>query len=288
MPSLLAFVQSVPALDHAADLYDLIFGITEGQRGAGYQTAQRHSRSSERLLDRTFPFRSLKFLISGRVTKLKKPLSLPMKTKKSGCGPIGASPWPSTYATILSTAVIARSNVPLDSPVIWATELGVDCSVTSSPFTAKKPFSCATKEGQLKPPGKTLSLSLATDWTVAEGIAADAEVNVGFIGLFSLKQHSFTNGPSSGWRRLDLLGRFTKEINRVVETIDCVVMKPSVSATGAGPGLKWQGCSKSASPPRLFAFRPFGKARFATNVVCVTVLSGVCSPILYSSYRALL
>src|SRR5437016_5260009 len=60
----------------------------------------------------------------------------------------------------LSIAVIAMSNLPSIRLVSWNTELGVGVTLTSSPFFAKKPFSCATQIGQLKPPGKTMALTV--------------------------------------------------------------------------------------------------------------------------------
>src|SRR2546427_9395438 len=59
----------------------------------------------------------------------------------------------------LSIAVIAMSNFPSMRLVSWNTELGVGVTFTSIPFRAKKPFSCATQIGQLKPPGKTIRLT---------------------------------------------------------------------------------------------------------------------------------
>src|ERR1700737_2948617 len=59
---------------------------------------------------------------------------------------------------MLSTAVIAMSNLPAASPVICATELGVNCSVSRILFRSKNPLSSATKLGQLKPPGKTFTV----------------------------------------------------------------------------------------------------------------------------------
>src|SRR6266480_3139595 len=60
----------------------------------------------------------------------------------------------------LSITVIAMSNLPSIRLVSWNTELGVGVTLTSSPFLAKKPFSCATQIGQLKPPGKTMTLTV--------------------------------------------------------------------------------------------------------------------------------
>src|SRR6267378_2302039 len=59
----------------------------------------------------------------------------------------------------LSIAVIAMSNLPSMRLVSWNTELGVGVIFTSRPFLAKRPFSCATQIGQLKPPGKTITLT---------------------------------------------------------------------------------------------------------------------------------
>src|SRR6266853_5562144 len=62
---------------------------------------------------------------------------------------------------MLSKAVMAMSNLPSASPVICATEFGVGSSVTVIPLCSKKPFCCPTKLGQLKPPGKTLTVTFA-------------------------------------------------------------------------------------------------------------------------------
>src|SRR5712691_1462047 len=59
----------------------------------------------------------------------------------------------------LSIAVIAISNLPSMRLVSWNTELGVGVSLTSIPYFANSPFSCATQIGQLKPPGKTIRLT---------------------------------------------------------------------------------------------------------------------------------
>src|SRR6266571_4060390 len=59
----------------------------------------------------------------------------------------------------LSIAVIAISNLPSIRLVSWNTELGVGVSLTSIPYFANSPFSCATQIGQLKPPGKTMTLT---------------------------------------------------------------------------------------------------------------------------------
>src|SRR5712691_4513292 len=60
----------------------------------------------------------------------------------------------------LSIAVIAISNLPSMRLVSWNTELGVGVSLTSIPFLANSPFSRATQIGQLKPPGKTIRLTV--------------------------------------------------------------------------------------------------------------------------------
>src|SRR2546427_8754081 len=54
------------------------------------------------------------------------------------------------------------SNLPSIRLVSWNTELGVGVTFTSSPFFAKKAFSCATQTGQLKPPGKTIRLTTSS------------------------------------------------------------------------------------------------------------------------------
>src|SRR5436853_6669498 len=54
------------------------------------------------------------------------------------------------------------SNLPSIRLVSWNTELGVGVTFISSPFFAKKPFSCATQTGQLKPPGKTIRLTTSS------------------------------------------------------------------------------------------------------------------------------
>src|SRR6266850_5240265 len=52
------------------------------------------------------------------------------------------------------------SNLPSIRWVSWNTELGVGVTLTSMPFFANRPFSCATQIGQLKPPGKTMRLTV--------------------------------------------------------------------------------------------------------------------------------
>src|SRR5712692_795892 len=60
----------------------------------------------------------------------------------------------------LSIAVMAMSNLPSMRFVSWNTELTVGVSFTSIAFFANSPFSCATQIGQLKPPGKTMRLTV--------------------------------------------------------------------------------------------------------------------------------
>src|SRR5882762_9285328 len=60
----------------------------------------------------------------------------------------------------LSIAVMAMSNLPSMRLVSWNTELTVGVTLTSIPFSANSPFSCATQIGQLKPPGKTMRLTV--------------------------------------------------------------------------------------------------------------------------------
>src|SRR5437899_7490007 len=72
----------------------------------------------------------------------------------------------------LSIAVIAMSNLPSMRLVSWNTELGVGVIFTSRPFFAKRPFSCATQIGQLKPPGKTITLTIWGGAGAATGGAA--------------------------------------------------------------------------------------------------------------------
>src|SRR6266705_924856 len=72
----------------------------------------------------------------------------------------------------LSIAVIAMSNFPSMRLVSWNTELGVGVIFASRPFFAKKPFSCATQIGQLKPPGKTITLRIWGSAGAAGGAGA--------------------------------------------------------------------------------------------------------------------
>src|SRR3981081_3235247 len=60
----------------------------------------------------------------------------------------------------LSIAVMAISNLPSMRLVSWNTELTVGVTLTSIPFFANNPFSCATQTGQLKPPGNTIRLTV--------------------------------------------------------------------------------------------------------------------------------
>src|SRR6266699_5292573 len=55
---------------------------------------------------------------------------------------------------------MAMSNLPSMRLVSWNTELGVGVILASRPFLAKRPFSWATQMGQLKPPGKTMRLTV--------------------------------------------------------------------------------------------------------------------------------
>src|SRR5712692_7401440 len=55
---------------------------------------------------------------------------------------------------------MAMSNLPSIRWVSWNTELGVGVTFTSRPLLANSPFSCATQIGQLKPPGKTMTLTV--------------------------------------------------------------------------------------------------------------------------------
>src|SRR3979490_286001 len=55
---------------------------------------------------------------------------------------------------------MAMSNLPSIRWVSWNTEFGVGVTFTSMPFFANSPFSCATQIGQLKPPGKTMTLTV--------------------------------------------------------------------------------------------------------------------------------
>src|SRR3979490_2903564 len=79
----------------------------------------------------------------------------------------------------LSIAVIAMSNLPSMRLVSWNTELGVGVIFTSRPFLAKRPFSCATQIGQLKPPGKTITLTIWGGAGAAGGGAGGAAAGGG-------------------------------------------------------------------------------------------------------------
>src|SRR6267143_1661339 len=82
----------------------------------------------------------------------------------------------------LSIAVIAMSNLPSMRLVSWNTELGVGVIFTSRPFLAKRPFSCATQIGQLKPPGKTITLTIWGGAGAAGGGAGAAGGGAGTVG----------------------------------------------------------------------------------------------------------
>src|SRR6267378_1150586 len=76
----------------------------------------------------------------------------------------------------LSIAVMAISNLPSMRLVSWNTELTVGVTLTSIPFFANSPFSCATQTGQLKPPGNTMRLTVlgGADCAIAQEAASTA------------------------------------------------------------------------------------------------------------------
>src|SRR5258706_11511571 len=76
----------------------------------------------------------------------------------------------------LSIAVIAMSYLPSMRLVSWNTELTVGVSFTSIAFFANSPFSCATQIGQLKPPGKTMRLTVlgGADCAIAQEAISSA------------------------------------------------------------------------------------------------------------------
>src|SRR6266702_1892548 len=82
----------------------------------------------------------------------------------------------------LSIAVIAMSNFPSMRLVSWNTELGVGVIFASRPFFAKKPFSCAIQIGQLKPPGKTITLTIRGGAGAAGGGTGSASGGAGGAG----------------------------------------------------------------------------------------------------------
>src|SRR5258708_38083253 len=82
----------------------------------------------------------------------------------------------------LSIAVIAMSNLAAMRLVSWNTELGVGVIFTSRPFLAKRPFSCATQIGQLKPPGKTITLTIWGGAAAAGGGTGSASGGAGGAG----------------------------------------------------------------------------------------------------------
>src|SRR5712691_10898029 len=82
----------------------------------------------------------------------------------------------------LSIAVIAMSNLPSMRLVSWNTELGVGVIFASRPFFAKRPFSCATQIGQLKPPGKTITLTIWGGAGAAGGGTGSASGGAGGAG----------------------------------------------------------------------------------------------------------
>src|SRR5207244_3763789 len=82
----------------------------------------------------------------------------------------------------LSIAVIAMSNLPSMRLVSWNTELGVGVIFTSRPFLAKRAFSCATQIGQLKPPGKTITLTIRGGAGAAGGGTGSAGAGAAGVG----------------------------------------------------------------------------------------------------------
>src|SRR5205814_7491475 len=64
------------------------------------------------------------------------------------------------------------SNFPSMRLVSWNTELGVGVTFNSMPLLAKKPFSCATQIGQLKPPGNTTRLTVSSDGAAGGGASS--------------------------------------------------------------------------------------------------------------------
>src|SRR6266853_363751 len=111
--------------------------------------------STDRVLPRNCEYE----LTSGTVTRRRDPVSPPITACKSRPS-TGSSPCPSRYAMRLSIAVIAMANLPSMRLVSWNTELTVGVTLTSIPFFANSPFSCAIQIGQLKPPGKTMRLTV--------------------------------------------------------------------------------------------------------------------------------
>src|SRR5437899_11523725 len=79
----------------------------------------------------------------------------------------------------LSIAVIAMSNLPSMRLVSWNTELGVGVIFTSTPLLAKRAFSCATQIGQLKPAGKTITLTIRGGAGAAAGGTGSAAAGGG-------------------------------------------------------------------------------------------------------------
>src|SRR3989442_9005556 len=102
----------------------------------------------------------------------------------------------------LSIAVIAMSNLPSMRLVSWNTELGVGVIFTSRPFFAKRPFSCATQIGQLKPPGKTITLTIWGGAGAAGGGTGSASGGVGAGGgVARADAGAGGGGCTGGWRR---------------------------------------------------------------------------------------
>src|SRR5690625_1985051 len=84
---------------------------------------------------------------------------------------------------------MAISYLPSIKFTIWYFELGVGVTLTLIPSSSKKPLFCATKIGQLKPPGKTITsnglgelfVSALTAETVSKNVNTDSNNFNGFI-----------------------------------------------------------------------------------------------------------
>src|SRR5438874_11908736 len=96
----------------------------------------------------------------------------------------------------LSIAVIAMSNLPLIRLVSWKTELGVGVTFTATPFLAKKPFSCATQIGQLKPPGKTIRLMVfgGTGWLAQPASSTATRIMTRIVRSFRSEERRVGKG----------------------------------------------------------------------------------------------
>src|SRR6267142_2096972 len=91
------------------------------------------------------------------------------------------------------------SNLPSMRLVSWNTELGVGVIFTSMPFLSKKPFSFATQIGQLKPPGKTMRLTVRS---CGAGGAIAALGEAGARVVDGLPAHDASATPSMNSVRL--------------------------------------------------------------------------------------